>query len=431
MSRCNEPVPLYTGLGTLTVRGQEIAGDVTVTARWLPRPRTDIEVRVGQLPNDLGLLQSSNERLRAHLTLDGLGATVEVAGNGFTLGRDLNLRLEPAEDAISVGEPADADSVRCYILNLTWFWPGPGAASAHTLRSEHWLCELVPQRTEGDLVKQLQQEGGYALTHSCSITRLPGGSIDRAASRDLLHALAHFFGFIQGAWAPPLFAKGLAGENVRWREWYHRYHQPWQSHGPSWFDVSTGESVPELFPGFMAQWESDLWRDSLRSAIYWYIQCNRIGFGIDGALILAQAALERLAWTYVLDDKRLISVGGFRQLSAADQIRMFLTSAGVPVQIAENLPVLRKHATAHNWIDGVQAIVEVRNALIHGNPDARRRHFADGQLDLLRDAWLLALHLLELALLRICDYDGMYASRIDLPQSLGKVVRVPWATPGR
>jgi hypothetical protein len=411
------------------LQGHDIPGHVTARAQWLPLPRTDIEVRVHELPADLTILQSSKERLRGHLALQDLNASLEVVANGYTLGSDLELRFEPAEDAVTDGGPPDADYLHCQILNLTWFWPSPVAGPVHVLRSDHWECELHPERGQTDLVDQLKQEGGYALTHTCSIKRADGGSIDRAASREVLHALAHFFGFIQGAWAPPLFAKGVAAGSVRWREWYHRFYQPWQSHGPSWFDTSTGESLQELFPGFMARWESDRWRDTIRSGIYWYIQCNRAGFGIDGALILAQAALERIAWTYAVEDLGLVSPDGFRKLAAADQLRLFLISAGVPIQLTRYSPALQKHAKANNWVDGIQAIVEVRNALIHGNPEGRRKHFGGGQNDLLREAWLLSLYLLELALLRVCNYIGMHASRIDLPQMLGKVTRVPWALP--
>jgi len=429
MGRCNEPIPLYEGPAVLRLEGEELAGEVVANIRWLPRPRTDIELHMRCLPDNLGILQRSEYRGTLHFP--NLQMSLDVFGRGFALGPALNIRLEPADDLTVDSGQLEADAIQFQILNLTWFHLSPGAEPVDALLSERWRCEIYPEQRISDLVKQLDEDGGYALTYWCSLTRRDGASIDRATSREMLHALAYFFAFIQGAWAPPLFASGTADSTVCWREWYHRYHQRWQSHFPSWFDQTSAECMPQLFPGFMARWESKEWQDTLRSAIYWYVQCNRDGFGIDGALILAQAALERLAWTYVVEDRGLVSAAAFKKLPADDQLRLFLTSVGIPVELTEHSPELRRHAKEHNWADGAKAIVEVRNALIHGSPDGRRKHFGGGKNEVLVEAWHLAVYLVELAVLRVCDYTGVHASRLDLPQMLGKVKTVPWATANR
>jgi hypothetical protein len=353
--------------------------------------------------------------------------SLDVSGRGFTLGPGLTIRLAPAEDLTADSCGLEADAIEFQVLNMTWFHLSPGAEAVEALESEHWRCELRAEPTISDLVKQLDEDGGYALTYRGRLTRRDGASVDRNTSRERLHALAHCFAFIQGTWAPPLFATGVTGSTVCWREWHHRFHQRWQSHWLSWCDQTTAESIVQLFPGFMARWESEVWRDTLRSAIYWYVQCNRDGFGIDGALILAQAALERMAWTYVVEDRRLVSAAAFRKLSADDQIRLLLTSVGIPLDLTAHSPELRRQAKEHNWADGAKAITAVRNALIHGNPDGRRKHFADGRSAVLEEAWYLAVYLVELAILRLCNYTGLHASRLDLPQMLGKVRPVPWA----
>jgi hypothetical protein len=425
MSHCNEPIPVYQGAAVLALEAEELTGEAVATVRWQPRPRTVIELQLQRLPANLGVFQLSGARGR--LTLPDIGMSLDVFLRSPTIGTVIILRLEPASDTTTDPEAAGAEVIQFQILNLMEFYAGAGAGPVDALQSEHWRCELHPEGNARALLKQLEQEGGYALTHRCTLTRRDGGVINRNASGEVLHAMAHFFAFIQGAWAPPLFARGLAAAAVCWCEWHHRYHQRWQSHFPSWFNEAEGESMQQLFPGFMARWESELWRDALRTTVYWYVQCNREGFGIDGALVLAQAALERMAWTYVVEDRCLLSAKAFSKLPADDQLRLFLASAGVPVALTEYSPALGRRAKEHNWADGVQAIVEVRNALVHGNPTGRKKHFSDGGRDVLFEAWQLALYLLELAVLRICGYEGMHASRLDLPQMLGKVVRVPWA----
>src|SRR5213594_4444443 len=94
----------------------------------------------------------------------------------------------------------------------------------------------------------------------------------------------------------------------------------------SWFDSHHGELLSQVFPGFMKIWANILWRKPLQDALYWYLGASdrRVGIGVDAGLILAQTALELLAWTYCVLDRKMISAAAFqpRRLSAADKLRL-------------------------------------------------------------------------------------------------------------
>jgi hypothetical protein len=149
--------------------------------------------------------------------------------------------------------------------------------------------------------------------------------------------------------------------------------------------------------------------------------------GVEGGTILAQAAFELLAWTLLVEDQRVLSEDGYQKLPASDKLRLLLSSCGIPPTIPSSMCALAKAAGAHTWVDGPQAITEVRNALVHASPKKRKKVFG-GDADARCDAWWLGLWWLELVLLRLFDYQGKYSNRLIRDGWKGEEVEpVPWA----
>jgi hypothetical protein len=57
------------------------------------------------------------------------------------------------------------------------------------------------------------------------------------------------------------------------------------------------------------------------------------------------------------------------------------------------------------------------------HPDNERRNLFT---DLYVDAWRLGMWYLELAILRLCNYEGTYANRLADEHWVGEVEDVPW-----
>ena len=173
----------------------------------------------------------------------------------------------------------------------------------------------------------------------------------------------------------------------------------------------------------MTLWTNKLWQKPLRDALYWYLgACDRgVGIGVDTGLILAQTALERLAWTYCVVDRKMISAAAFkpRGLSAADKLRFLASSSNIPQEIPPNLPALHGKQ-GRKWADGMDAITDIRNSLVH--PDAQTK-LPDHSY---YEGWKLSLWYIDLVLLRLCGHEGMYANRL-LQRWSGQVEPVPWA----
>jgi len=96
-----------------------------------------------------------------------------------------------------------------------------------------------------------------------------------------------------------------------------------------------------------------------------------------------------------------------------------LSLLSIPLDVPATLRDLALVAKAQGWT-GPAAMTEVRNSIVH--PDQRSRGKLD---DVLWDTSLLAVRYVELILLALLGHNGLYASRVDLPQVLGKVVKVP------
>ena len=436
MSAPNESMLLCEGEATLTLPDGIVAGRAQAWVRWLPRPRVSVELTVaGELPSPGTLEAPWVGKLEVRTTPP---LTVTVKPRGFVLSSgaegSLTLRLAPTDTTKQSGHSsAEADALCFALLNVAPM-SSPNAASGRAiagvvLESKKWRV-VVGQLAEAHSVQRaLDESGGYGITHSCSLSRIGGGRIRQEDGLEALHALHYFFSFAQGSWAPPMFAVAFRGSTPVWREWYLRNLDRWEVRPVSWFDSFEAQSLEELFPGFMQRWETDLWHDALRRAIYWYVHSNGAGAGHDGAVILAQAGLELLAWTYVVEERGMLTADSFGRIPAAEQIRLLCRSLDIPIELTDFVSHLREVAKRENWPDAVQALTETRNALIHGNPKMRRRLFqGSGMGNVLWDTWNQSLYLLELVLLRLLGYSGLHAVRIDLPQIHGKVVPVPWAS---
>jgi hypothetical protein len=153
----------------------------------------------------------------------------------------------------------------------------------------------------------------------------------------------------------------------------------------------------------MRRWQDKNWRELVQKSIHWYVETKKQAGGVNGVTVLQQAALERLAWVLLVEDKRSLSQNGFQKLAAADQVRLLLSSLGIDLKLPTDLINLTQLANQQNWVDGPQAITEIRNATVHPNP--KNRHKGGGASEKIRtEAWSVGLEYLELALLKLFGY---------------------------
>ena len=308
------------------------------------------------------------------------------------------------------------------------FGPYPvGATRTIRLEDATWSFELTPVEESRLLYPPGIQNDSYRFTQHLLLQRSDGGGFSCASAREALNTLSTFLSFCAERWIAPVLIQGFdQSGTAAMEEWGTAHIDPSEGHG-GWLDEYHGSStMAEAFPGFSTLMQDPEWRRTIRTSVYWYVRADTNHVGPDGAIILVQTALERLAWHILVNVKHAISEDGFSKLAAADQLRLVLSVCSVPLELPSLLTQLTAIATRQkgeqDWVDGPQAFVAVRNQIVH---PGKRQRVTGGRSFF--EALQLGKWYLELILLRSFSFNGSYACRLKIPRWVGSVETVPWA----
>ena len=421
-------VLLRQGQATLQIDGNTFEGQGEARLDLLPKPKVNL---YGQFPN-----LSTNDVFVA-MTVQNPPLAFSFDGRpieGFLVDFDTQsgqpvVKWSPkSEPIIGIGDAStQMERVVFHIFNFVLLegmtqCPGPDETGTRyiDLECDDWKVRFKSLPDTRDNFKKLKAEGGYQLTYVGCLEKSDGSTFSDAEAADCLNALRLFLSFAKGGWCAPHCAVGYDATGARvWESWSSP-KESWRT-PLSWFDPHHCEQLRELFPRFMTRRKVADWRDALREAIYWYLLANDSSHGIDAGIILTQAAIERLAYELVINDRRLLTAEGFKKLRASDKFRLLFSTLCIPLDIPVETPGLQAMAQQRKGLDAPHALTEIRNAVVH--PEHRHRN----QFGALHcEAWNLGLWFLEMSVLAICDYVGTYGSRLNQQRWVGQIEDVPW-----
>ncbi|MEP0339405.1 MAG: hypothetical protein ABJ388_11980 [Alphaproteobacteria bacterium] len=420
MTEANTPIPLGETDIEISIHGVAETLAAKLWLRMLPDPGLSINFegnistfRFGPNFGPAIVLKSSETKL------NGIVTTYSIENN------KIRGTFRPVQEPCTVSKNTKKrlHSVQFSILNFPQFFGvqdnilsdgnGGGRRLGHLiLTAGPWNIDVTEAHDLEDNKKTLNRYGGYAVTHTGSIIRTDRKSFSVKEVEELLEALRLFFSFSRGAFCSPALPYGhdRHGEVV-WQQWGSHTVAPW-ARPPSWFDTMHGATLTQIFPGFWAKYCDPYWRETIRVVLYWYLRSNLNGHGagVDGGLILTQAALERMSVAH-----------GHTNGNAAEKIRKTLKSMRIGANIPQACRVLRRLSRQHGWQDGPHALTAVRNELVHPKP--RLEGSLGGSY---YDSWNLGQRYVELMLLRLFRYNGRHGNRLT-QKWRGQVVLVPWA----
>jgi hypothetical protein len=301
------------------------------------------------------------------------------------------------------------------------------------LEAEGWRVTIDAREEIFDIVDSLHSKSGYVVTHIGKLERSNREEFTAKEADEFLDALCYFLSFTRGLWSGLILPVGYnASENPVWIEWNPQRVKVdrWQDEEQqvySWFWMNCSQSLAEIFPGFIRQWQD--WSESLALVIHWYVESNKSVGGVQGSIILTQAALELLAWVLLVEKGR-VSKDDFKKIkSTSRQIKCLLIEFNVPIEIPASLTnlVQFERNQPHSNNEGPYAFSAVRNLIIHSDPENRKR-FRDTPSATIIEAWELGLWYVELILLRLFDYQGVYVNRLLRRRLIGGLEPVPWAS---
>lgn len=346
---------------------------------------------------------------------------VLVSQNSWNSGGHSSLTLQPLRSPCWFSKSRALRSGRLVIVNFAHYWMGSPADLNFTLKAGGWAAQFIAV-TESSLdIPRMKVGGEFRVTHQVEFSREDGSSFTDQEAQDFLSKLALFLSFCRGQWVGLSLVVGLDknGETAL-EQWGTGRVSAWRA--PSgWLDEHRGTCIGQLCEKFFQKLLHESWLDAVSHVVYWFARADTNNVGPDGACILLQAALERLAWHVLVRERNAISEKGLQDLTAADQLRLMLNILSVPTAIPNGLGKLYALGRSRA-LDGPGVFTFIRNRLTHPPKLSARKE----QLPYY-EAYSLAQWYVELVILSACGYTGEYGNRTILRRWVGQVEKVPWA----
>lgn len=407
----------------LHVEGETVSGRGSARVKWFPRPRVEFQASFNTIIH-------GDRDAEYEIEFPERTNRIPLLCTNLISNDETEMTLQADREPFHVCSDGQIDRVFFYLLNF----PKLHSIGFPTdpLQADGWQVSFRPILGAEDVYEELDEVGGYAFTHVGEVRRKDGNPFSIETAESLTELLHFFYSFSAGVWTALVFPVGLNGSDEKvWEEWGFGKNHMFGTRRLSWLDQHTGEALVDVFPGFYEKWTDPDWRKTLNDVIYWYVGANNQTTGTDTGIILAQAALELLAWTDLTHVQQLVSEDDFEDKPAYKNFRMLLKKASIPRTVPSPLADLRQLADTvrtqypdpNQTIDGPKVFTELRNNLVHPKDKRVEKH---KQGLMMYEGATLGLWYIELLLLCLFNYGGEYANRCERNRHVGQTEPVPW-----
>lgn len=436
----NQPILLYTGHLQITQeinqRTVEMYGHGSVEFIWFPYPCVKFE-----LLNNESASCWINVSVDCSLTLVELETSVKVSVSRFHSQDRENLISGIMKEPLIQGSNEDLAYLLFHVANFhnfmgsyTTIQDSDGSSNRNriVLEAENWkltIDQLKPAESES-YEELLTSQGGFAVTHVGKLEKSDGGIFSGSEARAFLDSFVAFLSFARGFRVPLILLLGFdAVGNQTWKYWASSIGHSWRGVN-SWFPTQDAGRLADVFPGFLRWWRD--WEDSEKIALYWYLEANA-SLVVEQQIILVQVALELIAYkqghtkgTASKKLKALLEECGISLNIPPDKTHnpppTFADAFRSPLTLLEELQKFKQFFEEAEQ-DGAYVFTRIRNDIVHPKKEYNFENFSLVK----HEACNLGLWYLELVLLCIFDYQGIYASRLPKLRYNGETEPVPWA----
>ena len=280
------------------------------------------------------------------------------------------------------------------------------------LKAAPWLVEITAVDEITEIVKTLDKEEGFGITHKGSIRQENEEPFSVEDVESFLTALSLFLSFVRGCASgiPIITGFNTTGKCI-WKQCRNPTVDSWKAYHRSWFDPMNGDALTDVFAGFWDYYQNSKQREMVRVALEWYLISN-VQTATHAKIVLNQAALEKLSFAIV---------GAKSRLNTGKWIAKDIESSGIDLQIPVKCEALGNYRQQNGYDNGLHTLVKIRNDLVHSEMDHKGL-----PSDVQWQASQLGLWYVELLLLKLFDYNGKYGNRLT-QEWRGEVEFVPWA----
>ncbi len=417
-----------------------VRAPVKVNVELSPRPQLTLEYELTS--TEYTASNEINERGEVEVRLDSGNSFECIVGDrsGLGGGKVWNVLIPKSEPVTVLSDTDDLSKCEFSLINFPNMWgeddvwkPNAPNSNSSTLVVGRFHLNASPWIVTVDAVEDLMsmhysltRRGGSAITHHGTIARQDGKSFRVLKLVELLDALHLFLSFARGSYCGITRLEGKdTNGRVVWQQWGTYKAEPWRRPLQSWVDGSKSHALSMVFDGLLDLLNDPKQSDTVSQVIKWYLRSNE-SVEPEVSMVLTQAALERLTNNTIGSKKKVPGNNGGEEYTK-DWIRRALEKMRISVTLPAECVELTKLGKARNWLHGSQALVSIRNKLVHPNKSDSAMSEA---------AWLearaLGLHYVELMLLKLTGYRGQYLNRSKHQRRYDlQIETVPWAIGGK
>ncbi len=283
-----------------------------------------------------------------------------------------------------------------------------------SLDNHKWKI-IIDKNVDYDNLKEtLEITGGYNILYSGKICTIDGHNFTYEESEEIITCLDLFLSFVNGRRISTLFLNGFNEGIKKWIDYSPKSVEVFKEVTSCIYYRNTS-SLDIMWKEFSSIWESNEGKDFLKTIVHWYIESNNKAGLLDGAIIMAQAGLEKLYYWIFRQEKN-------HPNNTPQKLRKLITHLNIDEYEAllrfNNLKEFYKNIEKAEHKDIAGAITTIRNDIIHPNETFKI------DLQTKAEALQLSVWLIEITLLKVFKHKGKYFDR-----AKGKVTEFNHQTP--
>jgi len=427
MNEANLPIKIYEEKFVIKIDGEEIVIQGTIQFEWYPVLGATFS----------GTVITNNEKATTlfdemvEVIIDGL--VFGVGGiTSSVLGLKLFIEGKVYERAVLGDISVAVEKLRFYIPNLRKFEGNyvkqengknkSASKSRILLVNDDYSIIIDKCFNYEDLQDSLRSRGGFILQYVGELVSKKG-SLGFDDSKEILSCLNTYLSFLNGRKTSTLFIHGIYEDKTIWCDYTDYYIAPYKF-AFSWPESHSINGLNEIWKKFSELWIRDENKDFLMSAIHWYNEANCNSGFTHGAIIMAQTALELIYNWFIVEKKKAIIGKDSENISASSKIRLLLSFIGINYEVPSSYTYLHEYIKKNDIIDAPEAVVQIRNAIVHSQIDKRRKLSSIAQ-EVKYQALQLCIWYIEMSLLYILDFNEKYCNRCSETYYLSEFV--PWS----
>jgi hypothetical protein len=288
-----------------------------------------------------------------------------------------------------------------------------------------WLLTLDSRPDLSEVLRSARDvDAQFVMTHVGEVRRVDGAVFAATDAEEVIFGWQLAMSFALGRWVSAALPVGFDGSGARRWEYWAAWRCDWLRGYQSWLPTRGGTDLVAFTELFAEAWNDAEERAVVRLLAMHAVAANHSGTTGEARVMLAQAALEYLAWVDLVLSNEM-SRRKFGELQAADKLRMLLQRAGISLMVPQCLDKACEIA-AVDGLDGPEVITWLRNRLTHPKKP-------DEPYEITGLVWQvsqLTLEYLELLLLRRLQYNGQFSRRYPPGIMATESEPVPWAVAG-